>query len=661
MAVYAYTADATDFTTAGLVGELAPSSCEHEEYAGGMSELTMEHPLDDRGKWACLAEGVILKAPTPVRTTPAFDANGIVTSVEKWMVKTTAAKADRVLCYDSNLSRKRALLPAGLEITVTGRDSTVAKVKTAQYGGGFVKLSALDYIEDATISDDPAAIEQAEGAWSVRDQLFRIYKIEKTESLVTVWAKRICYDLTENITMYTASSATAREAVEGVLSGCLRPHNFAVYTNSANTRTGLDYGRWNALQALLDPDEGLAKRYGLEFVRDDFSLYLLTRAGMDRGVRIEYGKNLRGVRCEIDESEVYTRVLPVGTARDGGPLLLEGASPWVESSRASNYATPKMYVLNCSSSCKVTSDVNEATVRTLMQAEAQALLDAGCDKPKVTLEVDLLNLGDTVEYAQYKGLEQLYIFDRVTVRVARLGIDVSLDVTRTVFDCLRLRYTEVELGELRAASTSASGAQLNRFNSLVRKVGADRLGQGETIYQEVVLVKKETNEVGEILRQAGISLSPQGVIVYADDNVNMLQSKLNVQAGQISLVVQGEGTSASIKVGAIVDSINGQTGSFVKIDADTVDLGDYATVTSLSATNAAISNLESGLTTALHLKATTISTPNLWVNGNAATWHNETVVTDISVSMDNFAGYDVVVGVGKTRKTIYYLGRTVSE
>ena len=56
-----------------------------------------------------------------------------------------------------------------------------------------------------------------------------------------------------------------------------------------------------------------------------------------------------------------------------------------------------------------------------------------------------------------------------------------------------------------------------------------------------------------------------------------------------------------------------------------------------------------------------MSTSSLWVSGSAGTWRSTTVVTDISVSKDNFAGYDVVVGVGKTRETIYYLGQVSSE
>ena len=483
MAIYAYAANAEDFTTAGLAGELIPTSCTHEEYAGGASELLMEHPLDEWGKWQCLAAGVIIKAPTPVRTTPQFSGGSIVTQVEKWTVKTSASKADRCIYSDGQLRKRRCLVPGGTEVTVAGRNETVAKVKSGRYGNGYMKLSALNYEAAETIADDTDSIEAVEGAWSVRDQLFRIYKVEKSDDRVTAWAKRIFYDLAEIITDWHCTTPhTAQQALDSILGAAMQEHPFTAYTNSGNQRTGLYYERKNIAWALLDPEEGIAKQYGLECVRDDFELYFLTRAGMDRGTVIEYGKNLQGVSCEIDESGVATRVLPVGSDKDGKPVLLLTDPPWLTSEHADNYATAKMYVLQCSSECRVSDTVNYTQVRAKMAEEAQALLDGGCDMPTVSMQVDFINLGDTAEYAQYKDLERVFLYDRVTVRVARLGIDVQLDVVRTVFDCLHERYDEVELGALRDISGSIQAWQLpsDISGSKIRlnSVGAGQLSDG---------------------------------------------------------------------------------------------------------------------------------------------------------------------------------------
>lgn len=102
----------------------------------------------------------------------------------------------------------------------------------------------------------------------------------------------------------------------------------------------------------------------------------------------------------------------------------------------------------------------------------------------------------------------------------------------------------------------------------------------------------------EILQQAGMSLDAQGVIIYANDNVNNIQSKIDVQAGRITQevtdrssadttlqsnitqeanritqIVTAVGSNGEVTAASIVTAINGQTGqSEVKITADKIAL-----------------------------------------------------------------------------------------
>lgn len=115
--------------------------------------------------------------------------------------------------------------------------------------------------------------------------------------------------------------------------------------------------------------------------------------------------------------------------------------------------------------------------------------------------------------------------------------------------------------------------------------------------------QRDMTRVEEILRQAGIALDAQGVIVYADDNVNMWQSKLNVQADRIGLVVQGSGSNAYIKAAEIVAAVN-SAGSSVSINADKITLNGQTLVQEISGIEADFTNLTAGNTTATELKAT---------------------------------------------------------
>ena len=60
---------ATDFSGNGI-GLLCPSSCEVTETLNGEYELTMEHPLDELGKWMRIESGRILRVPVPSAMTP---------------------------------------------------------------------------------------------------------------------------------------------------------------------------------------------------------------------------------------------------------------------------------------------------------------------------------------------------------------------------------------------------------------------------------------------------------------------------------------------------------------------------------------------------------------------------------------------------------------
>ena len=86
---------------------------------------------------------------------------------------------------------------------------------------------------------------------------------------------------------------------------------------------------------------------------------------------------------------------------------------------------------------------------------------------------------------------------------------------------------------------------------------------------------KETARNGEILKQAGMDLDRNGVLIYARNSKTNIQSMLDVESNRISLVVEGSGPNAHVKAASIVAGINKQTGSFVKISADVVDLDGY--------------------------------------------------------------------------------------
>lgn len=71
-----------------------------------------------------------------------------------------------------------------------------------------------------------------------------------------------------------------------------------------------------------------------------------------------------------------------------------------------------------------------------MNAEAAGYftyINPDCDKPKVNLEIDLMQLSDSAEYAKFKSLERIGLTDTVTVWVEKFDIDVVVKVTEVTF------------------------------------------------------------------------------------------------------------------------------------------------------------------------------------------------------------------------------------
>ena len=120
-----------------------------------------------------------------------------------------------------------------------------------------------------------------------------------------------------------------------------------------------------------------------------------------------------------------------------------------------------------------------------MRAAAREQFASGCDLPTVTLTVSFINCLDTVEYAQYGFLQNIFLGDAVRVIARRVGVEVSMRMTQYTYDCITKKYTSVTLGTVadtlegnmismsQLASGSITGAKL-----AINSVGSAALMNG---------------------------------------------------------------------------------------------------------------------------------------------------------------------------------------
>ena len=84
-----------------------------------------------------------------------------------------------------------------------------------------------------------------------------------------------------------------------------------------------------------------------------------------------------------------------------------------------------------------------------MRAAAEAYFETEqCDSPQVELTINFVELGKTVEYELYTGLETAFLYDTVTVAASEYGIEAVAKVRRMTWDCLNERIVSMTLGDV---------------------------------------------------------------------------------------------------------------------------------------------------------------------------------------------------------------------
>lgn len=507
--IYAFSPNEEDCSTIGLVGALMDEDAVFELNAGEFGQLTFTHPIDAYGKWRALRIGVILKTMVPMRLCPEVRGNGTyVEAVDEYAVAATATRNQRYVYGKKAGGKRKKLLAVGTKVIVTGvADASDAgsryKVKCGK-ASGWMERAGLELTRrSVAVAQGPDGLERVEPSYAVRQQLFRITAAEPNAGEdgagIRVTAMRIAYDLLGNISLYSENgSVSCAEACEGVLSETIVPHDFSAYTDIGDVHTGFDAADRNPVAALIDPEAGVAARWGGEVVADDYDIYVLRRAGLDRGVRIAYGRNLVGLNVSMDASGTANAIRPKGENRDGTALYLDGhvvggrhgynydgasgtCADWLPdgyrfytagdgSVRGSVIVRadlgdddlPRIAVIECED-CRVEkggANVTAAIARRRMAAQAIGEFEAGCDLPDVTMDVDFVMLGDTAEYAQYRHLEALFVYDTVRVRDSRIGVAADVALTSVKWLVRAERVAAATFGALNTFTASIQGWQL---------------------------------------------------------------------------------------------------------------------------------------------------------------------------------------------------------
>lgn len=321
-------------------------------------------------------------------------------------------------------------------------------------------------------------------------QPFRVYNISKPlNGVVTINAQHISYDLSGFTSKPFVAPGLQTALVSLTQSGNIYPtscpFSFSSDMSSASTLT---ISHPVSTRAIMGGIHGsLIDVFGGEWHYDGYQCELLGARGTDRGVSIRYGRNLTDLK-HVEEDKVYTAVYPYYYNEETGVIvtLPEQVLPV-----PGTFTYVKVLTLDLS------DEFQEAPTQAQLRSRAQSYINQhtlGANSTNITLNfVQLDTLQDRVD-----------LCDTVSVYNDKLGVYASAKCIRTVWDVLRERYKEVELGNARnsIASTIAriedetvdkAAAKANRSAATIAKSVAEVITGNAGGY----VIMHDTNDDGE--------------------------------------------------------------------------------------------------------------------------------------------------------------------
>ena len=224
----------------------------------------------------------------------------------------------------------------------------------------------------------------------------------------------------------------------------LDPISYSMYSDITTSKK-VEWVRRNPLNALVGEAGSLVHVFGGELKRTDSTISLYQRRGNDKVAKFTARRGLKGAKIVVSTASIVTRILPYITILGGAEeedVTLTGTI--VNSPLVNNYPVRPLV--------PVDFGMIDDTIDTLAKLNSKAAtyftsLYPEIDKPKVSIDLDLLSLQDTSEYAQFKAVEKIELCDTIDVHLPKYDVVRTVKVTELYYDSLREINTRIVAGD----------------------------------------------------------------------------------------------------------------------------------------------------------------------------------------------------------------------
>lgn len=338
--------------------------------------------------------------------------------------------------------------------------------------------------------------------YSKNKQLFRIYNTDKGMFSLKIKARHIFFDLVKHNLLDTrAVECTGQQALDKLLEGT----KYKGHSDIGRITTSY-FQVTNIVQALNgENDNTFRNRWGGEMLFDNFDIYINNRIGGDYGVRVNYSRNMEDVNLIIDRDNIVTRAYP--RAFDG--IMLP--EKYIDSPLINKYPIVCEDYIDMSDlklkDPNTSNDEGFDTEEELYQAmreRVKALYETGIDKPKVSGNVKVAMLENSIEYKDFKGLVNIGIGDTVTVNHKDIGIDMKTRAITIEWNLVTKKYENVEFGDVEVNYFAKQDIAREQLDNILNKNGTVNAGEMEGIINAMQTKFKALRDVAQPQHQLGM-------------------------------------------------------------------------------------------------------------------------------------------------------------
>ena len=376
---------------------------------------------------------------------------------------------------------------------IRGQINPISAVIRQEINGEYscdVEIALSDNLAEYFDIDAIVYLDDADG----KVQQFRLERPEKTLDSLKAFGWHISQDLAHDMILNDAwITQTGSTVLPDLLQSGISETRFTG-TSDITTENSLRIVRSSILNALIgEQDNSFVNRFGGEIERDNFTVNMKSRLGTDRGYRIAYKKNLTGIDIIDDASTVVNRIVPTFLNGSDAAVLLP--ETYIDSVRIYDTAVPHVRSIHYGD-IKVGEEVDGvvpyptlASAYSEVRDRVQAMYDAGIDRPALTVEIEFVQLRNTIEYADYTALETVLLGD--TIRADYEDYTVTNRVVAYEWDSLLRKYNKIILGTVRPSVDAMTASIITQVQESVSANVRERLVS--SIVSELVKINEHIN------------------------------------------------------------------------------------------------------------------------------------------------------------------------